>query len=221
MQQDFWLQCWQQNQLGWQQDESHPLLRSAPADWLNSTQGSSVETGIFVPLCGKSPDLLYLAQHAPVVGAELSEIACRDFFTENQMPVVTTQSGAFDRYAAANIMLWQGDFFALQPEQVASCRRVYDRAALIALPALMRIDYVRQLHTLMPSADLLLLSLEYPAGEKDGPPFSVSAEEIARLFRFAEITKLQQRDLTGQGFAKRRFNTSYLTETSWRIRWST
>lgn len=213
MQQDFWLQCWQQNQLGWQQDEAHPLLRSAPADWLSAGP-------VFVPLCGKSPDLLFLKQQAQVVGAELSDIACRDFFAEHQMPVVNSPSGEFSRYTATNITLWQGDFFALKPDQVAGCRRIYDRAALIALPAPMRQDYVKQLRALIPSADMLLLSLEYPAEEKNGPPFSVPAEEISRLFGFAVVTLLQQRDLTGQGFARRRFNTSYLTETSWRIRWS-
>lgn len=212
MQQDFWLQCWQQNQLGWQQDEAHPLLRSAPSDWLNASP-------VFVPLCGKSPDLLFLAQQAPVVGAELSEIACRDFFTENQLEATRTQIGAFVCYNAAAIKLWQGDFFAMQNVQVAECRRIYDRAALIALPAPMRQDYVHQLRALMPTADLLLLSLEYPAAEKNGPPFSVPAEEITRLFGFAVVTLLQQRDLTGQGFARRRFATTYLTETCWRIRW--
>lgn len=212
MQQEFWLQCWQQNQLGWQQDDAHPLLRSAPSDWLNASP-------VFVPLCGKSPDLLFLAQQAPVVGAELSEIACRDFFTENQLQATHTQSGDFVCHSAAAIRLWQGDFFALKPEQVADCRRIYDRAALIALPAPMRQDYVNQLRALMPTADMLLLSLEYPAAEKSGPPFSVPAEEIARLFGFADVTLLQQRDLTGQGFARRRFDTTYLTETCWRICW--
>lgn len=212
MQQDFWLQCWQQDQLGWQQDDAHPLLRSAPSDWLNASP-------VFVPLCGKSPDLLFLAQQARVIGAELSEIACRDFFAENHLQATCTPEGAFVCYSAATIQLWQGDFFALSPEQVAECRRIYDRAALIALPAAMRQDYVHQLRALMPTADMLLLSLEYPVAEKNGPPFSVPAEEIFRLFSFAQVAQLQQRDLTGQGFARRRFTTSYLTETCWRIQW--
>lgn len=213
MQQDFWLQCWQQNQLGWQQDDAHPLLRSAPSDWLNASP-------VFVPLCGKSPDLVFLAQQASVVGAELSEIACRDFFAENQLQATRKQSDAFVCYKTDAIRLWQGDFFALRPEQVAECRRIYDRAALIALPAPMRRDYVRQLRSLMPSADMLLLSLEYPVAEKNGPPFSVPAEEISDLFSFAQVSLLQQRDLTGQGFARRRFETSSLAETCWRILWS-
>jgi thiopurine S-methyltransferase len=73
---------------------------------------------------------------------------------------------------------------------------------------------------LLPKADMLLLSLEYPAAEKPGPPFSVPADEIRQLFDFATIQQLQQRDLTGQGFARRRFDTSALIETSWRIQWN-
>jgi thiopurine S-methyltransferase len=213
MQQDFWLNCWRQNQLGWQQDAAHPLLIQAPADWLD-------QRPVFVPLCGKSPDLLYLAQSAAVIGSELSAIACRDFFAENQLDLQQSDMADFRLFAAGNVQIWQGDFFLLKPEQVASCRRVYDRAALIALPESMRRDYVRQLRALLPAADMLLLSLEYPAAEKAGPPFSVTPQEISTLFEFATVTLLQQQDLTGRGFARRRFETSSLVETCWRIQWN-
>lgn len=209
----FWLRCWQQDQLGWQLDAVHPLLNQAPADWLD-------QRAVFVPLCGKSLDLLFLAQHAAVTGVELSELACADFFRDNDLVAEKKQDPDFVRYQAANISLYQGDFFALTPAQVRDCTRIYDRAALIALPASMRQLYVRQLRTLLPQADMLLLSLEYPAGEKQGPPFSVTAAEIKELFNFATIRQLQQRDLTGQGFARRRFDTSLLIETSWRIQWN-
>lgn len=213
MQPEFWLSCWQQNQLGWHQDVPHPLLIQAPADW-------SDERPVFVPLCGKSPDLLYLAQSAAVIGSELSEIACKDFFAEHQFDLQQSDRAGFRLFAAGNIQIWQGDFFLLKPEQVASCRRVYDRAALIALPESMRRDYVRQLRALLPAADMLLLSLEYPAAEKAGPPFSVTSQEISTLFEFATVTLLQQQDLTGRGFARRRFETSSLVETCWRIQWN-
>ena len=209
----FWLRCWQQDQLGWQLDAVHPLLSQAPVDWLD-------QRPVFVPLCGKSPDLIFLAQYAAVTGVELSDLACADFFRENGLAVERCEEAGFVRSQAANICLYQGDYFALSPTHVGACQRIYDRAALIALPASMRQRYVRHLRTLLPQADLLLLSLEYPAAEKQGPPFSVPADEIRALFDFASITQLQQRDLTGQGFARRRFDTSALIETSWRIRWN-
>ncbi len=209
---EFWLRCWQQDQLGWQLDAPHPLLLTAPPDWFTPH-------AVFVPLCGKSPDLQYLAATAPVVGAELSELACGAFFLERGwMPEIRTEADVVC-YRHKNIAIWQGDYFAMQPTQLANCHRVYDRAALIALPEQMRRDYVRQLRRLMPKADMLLLSLEYPPGEKQGPPFSVPADEVYDLFDFATVKLWQQRDLTGQGFARRRFDTSVLVETSWRIRW--
>ena len=63
------------------------------------------------------------------------------------------------------------------------------------------------------------LSLEYPQAEKAGPPFSVDEAEIRQLFDGAIIEKLASTDLTGEGFARRRFLTSSLIETSWLIRW--
>lgn len=212
MQQEFWLQCWQQNHLGWQLDKPHAILHAAPADWCDHHK-------VFVPLCGKSPDLVYLAQSADVVGAELSEIACTDFFQEQQWQVKRQCQGAFTSFTGGKVLIWQGDFFALQPDQVQGCQRIYDRAALIALPPAMRLDYVLQLRRLLPQADMLLVSLEYPTGEKSGPPFSVTADEVRQLFAFADVRQLGQQDLTGQGFARRRFETSSLLETYWRIHW--
>ncbi len=213
MEAEFWLRCWQQDQLGWQLDTPHPLLSAAPADWLDSRP-------VFVPLCGKSPDLHFLAMTAPVVGSELSELACSAFFSERGLAVQHQTDGGFGCFHHDNIRLWQGDFFALQPSQLSDCQRIYDRAALIALPEQMRRQYVAKLRFLLPQADLLLLSLEYPAGEKQGPPFNVPEAEIRALFDFATVQPLQQRDLTGQGFGRRRFDTSQLIETCWRIRWA-
>lgn len=212
MQAEFWLNCWQKNQLGWQLEQPHPLLLQAPADWLDSRP-------VFVPLCGKSPDMLWLSQSADVVGAELSAIACQDFFTENQLPFDQSGGGEFSLFSSPGVKIWQGDFFALQPQQLSNCQRIYDRAALIALPESMRKDYVRKLRELLPAADMLLLSLEYPIIERAGPPFSVSANEIAALFDFATVTLFTQQDLTGKGFARRAFHTSSLIETCWRIKW--
>ncbi len=212
MEADFWHQVWQQDQLGFQLAEAHPLLRA---------QLAALPAGdsILVPLCGKSPDLHLLAQQYRVVGAELSHIACRDFFTEAQLTVAPQETGDFTLWQTAQYQLWQGDFFALPDAAVKDCQLVYDRAALIALPAEMRQRYVQKLRQLLPNASLLLISLEYPEHEKQGPPFAVVAAEITQLFEFAEINLCGIRNLTGQGFARRKFETSQLVEKSWLISW--
>jgi len=67
----FWHARWQQNELGFQLEAAHPLLQK----WLAHV--GSGKGPVLVPLCGKSPDIQYLANFSSVVGAELSPIACR------------------------------------------------------------------------------------------------------------------------------------------------
>ena len=78
--------------------------------------------------------------------------------------------------------LWCGDFFGLQAAQLGSIDAVYDRAALIALPAAMRASYAQHLQTLVGVVPHLLVTLEYPQDNMDGPPFSVEQAEVEALF---------------------------------------
>ena len=117
--------------------------------------------------------------------------------------------------------IWQGDYFALTSGQLGEIGLIYDRAALIALPLQMRIDYVQQLKRLCTGpASLLLLSLEYPQEEMSGPPFSVAEPEVRQLFDFASSIQLvAMRNLTGRPFAQRQFNVSSLMEKAFWICW--
>lgn len=212
MEADFWLARWRNNELGFQLDAAHPLLvQCLPAVMDNCTS-------VLVPLCGKSPDMVYLSQYFSVLGAELSDIACRDFFNEQNLPHNLTDLGHFKMFVGANISLLQGDFFALEREQITHCQLVYDRAALIALPPLMRQQYAAKLNTLLPAGTrILLISLEYPEHEKQGPPFAVFYDELVKLFPSAKIELLAEMELTGKGFARRRFETSSLIEKAYCI----
>jgi thiopurine S-methyltransferase len=129
--------------------------------------------------------------------------------------------GDFQRFFHPAVDIWQGDYFALTSGQLGEVGLIYDRAALIALPLQMRIDYVKQLKRLCPGpVSLLLLSLEYPQDELSGPPFSVTEQEIRGLFDFAATIELVAlRNLTGRPFAQRQFNVSSLVEKAFWIRW--
>lgn len=208
----FWHQRWQNNELGFQLEQPHPLLCQC------LSQVFCAQQKVLVPLCGKSPDMVYLAQHLPVVGAELSAIACDDFFTEQQLQYQRHANDSMVCYQSEKIAIWQGDFFQLTPAQTDGCDLVYDRAALIALPKHMRQQYVAKLKTLLPSgAELLLITVEYPQHEKAGPPFSVDYAEVRRLFISDKVELLAELDQTGKGFARRRFATGYLLERAYRI----
>ena len=79
--------------------------------------------------------------------------------------------------------LWCGDFFKIPAAATAHVAAVYDRAALVAMPAQMRDAYANHLIELMPlKAVMMLVSLDYDPSEMTGPPFPVSDIEIERLF---------------------------------------
>ncbi|MBU0656096.1 MAG: thiopurine S-methyltransferase [Gammaproteobacteria bacterium] len=175
MKAEFWHERWEQNQIGFHQDEFNNHLQ-AFWDKLSVVAGSR----IFVPLCGKSRDMLWLrAQGLLVTGVELSPIAVRDFFSENNLEVVITQQGKLERWESDGLAILVGDFFDMTAADVADCAGVFDRASLIALPPEMRPRYAEHFQTILPShIQTLLVTLEYAQAEMKGPPFSVSEEEV-------------------------------------------
>ena len=213
MKENFWHKCWSKDQIGFHQDDVHPMLLNYFNDWAG--QG---ETGVFVPLCGKSLDMHFIAQSHPVLGSELSTIACDDFFKESGIAYQLRNETRYMRYQSAGITLLAGDFFALQSQDVEHCQLIYDRAALIALPTDMRQRYVEKLRALFPSGtQLFLLSLEYPKDELEGPPFSVDETEIGHLFDACPIDKVATLDIEQGKFARRTFNVSWMQEVLYYI----
>jgi thiopurine S-methyltransferase len=176
---EYWKKRWIDHNTGWHQAEVEPLLES---NFKGLTPGGRV----LVPLCGKSLDLIWLAsQGYDVVGVELSPLACAEFFAENfqDQKVLPERVGKFDRYRAGRVTLYCGNFFDLGVSEVGKIDAVYDRAALIALPQEIRQRYVKHLKSLLASTvSLLLITVEYPGPLDSGPPFSVSSEEVARLY---------------------------------------
>ena len=117
-----------------------------------------------------------------VIGVELSEVACKDFFEESQEKAKVHPGEPFTKFAHDDLELWCGDFFQLVPEDLKHARLVYDRAALIALPPHMRQGYVDHLTAVIPDGTrILLITLDYDTDIK-GPPFNVSDEEVLKLY---------------------------------------
>ena len=188
----FWHRKWADNQIGFHQAEASPYLqRYWPA--LGLAAGSRV----LVPLCGKSLDLAWLAgQGHRVLGVELSRRAVEDFFLEHGLAAQVSQQGAFEVWRSGDVELWCGDIFALQAEDVADCTGLYDRAALIALPAPMRERYCALLSTVMPVGGKgMLVALDYDQALLAGPPFSVGDAEVHQGFAGWRIEALEANEL--------------------------
>ncbi len=196
MKKEFWLERWVRKEIGFHQNEINPyLLRFWPE--LKLACGGEV----FVPLCGKSLDMLWLREQGSfVLGVELSSIAVKDFFREQGKSPERVSGGRFDNYIADGICLACGDFFDLRKEDMAKVSAVYDRASLIALPPEMRERYARHLVDILPSAtQILLVTVDYPQAEMPGPPFAVSVNEVEALYgKYAEVCLLAQEDVLAQ-----------------------
>ena len=196
MQVDFWLERWKQNQIGFHEEEINSHLQTFWGS-LNIPTGSK----IFVPLCGKSRDMLWLlSQGYQVIAVELSPLAVKSFFAENNLEARVIDSGAFQRWEIEGLSIFQGNFFDLSAEDLLDCCAIYDRASLVAMPVEMRRLYIEHLRKVLPGiSDTLLVTLEYDQNEMQGPPFSVAENEVHRLFdSVGKIACLFEEDILEQ-----------------------
>ncbi|HJU06369.1 MAG TPA: thiopurine S-methyltransferase [Nitrospiraceae bacterium] len=215
MEPEFWHQRWASNQIGFHEGQVNAYLARHYAQ-LGLAPGETV----FVPLCGKSVDLRWLAdQGLHVLGVELSPIAVESFFAEQGLTPRTSKEGAFAEWESGPIRLLCGDFFALTSAHLAGVQAVYDRAALIALPPERRADYVAHLGRLLPDARrTLLVTLEYPQVQMQGPPFSVAEREVHTLFIGASVERLGAQDVLAENPRFREKGLTRLMECAYLIK---
>jgi thiopurine S-methyltransferase len=215
MHEDFWHARWARNEIGFHLGEVNPWLRKYwPA--LDLPAGSRV----LVPLCGKSLDMIWLlAQGHRVLGVELSQLAVEAFFAEQGLPFTVDEQGAFRCYRAGALELWCGDFFALGTADVADCTALYDRAALIALPSELHRRYVAHVAAILPEdCRGLLISLDYPPEEMQGPPFPVPESEVHELLGpFWQIESMVHADVLGENWRFAERGLSALQESVYRL----
>lgn len=179
MNNEYWHQKWQTKDIGFNQSQPHKLMQSYFSS-LKLKPGCPV----FVPLCGQSIDMLWLAaQGYQVIGVELSQVACSAFFEENKIPVKVMESKDFSLHTSEKITIFCGDFFKLDRATLNEIDAVYDRAALIALPKDIRKSYAKHLVELItPATAMFLITTVYNQSEMQGPPFSVDESEVTELY---------------------------------------
>lgn len=190
---DFWHERWAQGQIGFHMNEVHPDLR-AHHEWLCGGGPRRV----LVPLCGKTLDLDWIARNGDTaVGVELSEVAARAVFAEAGKTPDITEHGDTIVFRADNLIVVCGDFFAVSIEDTGPIDRVWDRAAMVALPPAMRQRYVPHLLSLVqPGGRILLNTLVYDDCAKEGPPHSVDDFEVANAYASATVETFDRHDLS-------------------------
>ncbi|WP_459558458.1 thiopurine S-methyltransferase [Lacunimicrobium album] len=187
MQPEFWHERWQRKETAFHEGTPNPFLVEHFAK-LNLSPGSRV----FVPLCGRTVDIHWLlSQGAQVAGAELSQLAIDQLFSDLGQSPIITPTGDLLQYSAPNIDIFVGNIFSLTPSLLGHIDAIYDRAALVALPQPIRDQYTTHLKALTSTAPQLLITFEYDQSQIDGPPFSINADEVQHHYASSyDITPL-------------------------------
>lgn len=190
----YWLQRWEKNNIGFHESEVNPLLVKYFKE-LSLVEGSRV----FLPLCGKTLDIAWLLSNGyRVAGAELSRTAIEQLFMELGVEPKISGAGEVNHYSAKNIDIFVGDIFDLSSKMLGPVDAVYDRAALVALPEQMRNRYTAHLTEITDRAPQLLISYEYDQNSMEGPPFSVSNEEVNQRYRDSyDLTLIASTNIPG------------------------
>ena len=190
---DFWNDRWVGGQIGFHEGTPNVLLERHIA----RIEAVHPKARILVPLAGKSMDLRWLAERGhEVVGVEFVETAVRDFFVEWGVEPERTEIGGRPAARARGVTLICADILELPAAALAGFDVVYDRAALVALEAPLRVPYVevcRNALAVAPRGIELLVTFAYDQSRAAGPPFSVDAALVHELFAKETIELLETR----------------------------
>jgi thiopurine S-methyltransferase len=215
LQPEFWHDRWRKGQIGFHQSTVDTRLQQYWPD-LGLATGSRV----FVPLCGKSLDLLWLRERGhTVAGIDLSAVALESLCMENGIPTRRRTLGDLEVYETSDLQLYCGDFFALTAKTLGTVAAVYDRAALIAWTPEQRAAYVTHITELTsPGTQSLLITLEYAQAQMPGPPFSVSANDVEHLYgQNHSIHELGRHDVLANEARLRSRGLTQLHEACYRL----
>mmetsp|Transcript_20024 Transcript_20024/g.33246 ORF Transcript_20024/g.33246 Transcript_20024/m.33246 type:complete len:271 (+) Transcript_20024:128-940(+) len=193
-----WLRRWDNNKIGFHKQEVHENLLQHGAtiipSFADGGETCSDPVRVFVPLCGKSVDMAFLAQHksvSDVVGIDGIRKALEEFAEEQpelEVKPVEDSPDAFERLQGKKTTLLKGDLFAMDVDAAGGrFDSIWDRASLVAIAPSLREDYVQVMKKLLkPGGTILLATLERRTGSdegiKAGPPFSIPEKEVRRLY---------------------------------------
>lgn len=194
MEHEFWHNKWEKNDIAFHSNQANPLL-------VSHFSALSLEKNqrIFLPLCGKTRDIAWLLnQGYGVVGAELSKLAIEQLFAELGVTPSISSIGNLELYQSTHLDIFVGDIFELTHDVLGGVDAIYDRAALVALPLSLRTRYTSHLISLTNAAPQLLICYDYDQTALDGPPFSISDEEVQQHYTIIyDILCLSSSDLEG------------------------
>ncbi|XP_067857752.1 thiopurine S-methyltransferase-like isoform X2 [Heptranchias perlo] len=148
---EHWITRWEKQEIGFHLDEVHEMLKKYLDVMLNGRK----QIRIFFPLCGKAFDMKWLADLGhTIVGVEISEIAVKQFFTEQnlsytQEPVPGIADAEVFKSSDGRISLYKCNVFDFSSLIAGQFDGIWDRGSLQPLNGSDRQRYRELIITLM------------------------------------------------------------------------
>ena len=122
MEHQLWLERWAKKEIGFHEGTVNKYLHDHWEQLAGKGTGA-----VLVPLCGKAHDMWWLHDRGhPVLGIELSEVACKDFFEEAGEKAQVHPGEPYTTFRHDNPRSG-AVIFQLVPDDVKHTKLVYDR----------------------------------------------------------------------------------------------
>ena len=181
---EYWTDRWKEGKTDWHREEVHNIL----IKYVDELTGGRSNLRVFLPLCGKSVDMLWLAnQGHTVVGVELAKQPIESFFTENNLTftvesVKMAASGEpveVYKCKEKKITIFCCNLYNFEEEDVGGkFDAIWDRGSLSAIvPSANGKRYTKKMHSLLANdGNYMLESHYYEIDRGTRPPASISDE---------------------------------------------
>jgi len=204
---EYWTDRWKEGKIGWHREKVNKYL----IKYVDELTGGRSKLRVFLPLCGKSVDMLWLAdQGHTIVGVEVAKQAIESFFTENNLTftVESVKMAASGEPAEVYkckekmITIFCCDLFTFKEEDVGGkFDAIWDRGSLSAIvPSAgdRGKRYTKKMHSLLAyDGNYMLESHYYEIDRGIRPPASISNELRNEIY--GEDFTIKELDVDRQG----------------------
>ncbi|CAK8673503.1 unnamed protein product [Clavelina lepadiformis] len=176
-----WIKRWEIGDTGFHMSQVHPYLLKLKDRFLKEC------STVYVPLCGKTLDLIYLADEGHnVIGSECAEVGILQFFDDNKIKYERSlhPTAPFEVFKGIDktITIYKGDFFQLDSVVMGRVDAIWDRGSFGAIHPSQQMKYGKIIHDIIKeNGKYLLCTLRYE-GVRTGNPYSVSENDVQVSF---------------------------------------
>ncbi|XP_019645225.1 PREDICTED: probable thiopurine S-methyltransferase [Branchiostoma belcheri] len=179
-----WHNKWRRGKTKFHMSKVHPNLQK----FYNRMIQGEGRKRIFVPMCGKTLDMKWLSDKGHgVVGNEVVEMACRQFFEEHDLQYTTERiegvEGTLFKATDIDLQLFNCDYYKLTSDVIGTFDCIWDRGAMAAANPEDRDKYAAVIVPLLKPTGAYLLDLfELENTVFAGPPHGISDARVDELF---------------------------------------